>query len=1016
MSILHTYTPNLIRFLFLCTLLLGNLLPAQPVLAQERAPESPVDAAAVDAITPRALTLNGTDAYVDISHDAALNPSTAATYEAWIYPTNLNGCRTIFGKDYTQGYWVGLCGGRIRFHTGGSAQQDGTTILVPNQWTHIAVVWNPANGQRRYYINGDLEYTGTAGPAPTGSRELRIGDDYSWDFFVGYIAEARLWSVARSQNDIRHTMHIYLNEKMPGLVGAWHFTDSLDDAIGGRVGAGRGTGIGYVPAPQDSLHPFPVHYPNVAADDTFNTLPHRRYSAATVTIPAANRALLIGGNVDGGISTRMDSVDMGTGDVTKLGDLPVGLLQPGAAYVRASDTVYVFGGFGNTVQDAIYAVNASTGAVRTLAAKMNVAASAPAVVYHAGLDKIFLIGGNSAAGVLNTISVFDPTTEQISVAGFSLPTGLLQMGAAYVAATNSIFLFGGIDTNGTAVQSIYELSAHGDGSAGSVTALSAQLPKADDGLNAAIDGKANLIYLLGSNVTEWVLAFDPVTRQIWQTPSKLPATRHWASAVYSERNRHTLVMGGYNSNGQANVWKIALGDGPAVELGRWDFLGFGYTVNDIDGDYRRVIMGMNGNTYTVFANGQGQFSSPQVLGGTNVRLVRYDPDIDRAYYVLDKNTITYDSSSGTTKLWPIPESDEFINDFNPLGNSPMVATDVDNSVPGGHATLDWRWGLGQFKFWHGSWNGCYGSHSLVKRANNETWGLVTEVATCGPRMAPEPRAEAGAGDVYMQGVTYNSVNGEFSEFDYGKICNAGGFKPTYTTEMTFGKNGDFWVSGTGGVCRYPAATVPGTFGVNWLFNVMNTPTGPNSNSVSVDSDGRVWFGVDRGANASGGLTVFEVKGKDANRQSVWTTDYTWLNAPIGSVVRNSSEWDSKLGAVKAVGERVWSARDKQVFTIAQRWQQLDEQNALRAKTIRKVWTVRGRLFVASANELHILQPDGVTWENLAIAGVNAVLADSRGRVWIGSSRWCATLRRRGRECGAQCHGCTGWPHHRSGRR
>jgi hypothetical protein len=315
-----------IAIAMLVAILLGQLSPtprlafAQPngsaVSAPAVEPASPaVEPAAVDAVAPRALILNGTDAYVDVSHDAALHPTTGATYEAWIYPTNLNGCRTIFGKNYNEGYWIGLCGGHIRFHTGGTAQQDGATILPINSWTHVAVVWHPANGQRRYYINGNLEYSGTAGPAPTGTRELRIGDDNPWDFFQGYIAEARIWNVARSQNDIRRTMHTYLDEKLPGLVGAWHFADSLDDAIGGRVGAGRGTGIGYIAAPQDNLRPFPVHLPAVPADDAFNALPNRRYGAGMAFIPALNRALLIGGNVEGVLSNRIDAIDAGTSSV-----------------------------------------------------------------------------------------------------------------------------------------------------------------------------------------------------------------------------------------------------------------------------------------------------------------------------------------------------------------------------------------------------------------------------------------------------------------------------------------------------------------------------------------------------------------------------------------------------------------------------------------------------------------------------------------------------------------------------
>ncbi|MEZ4831093.1 MAG: two-component regulator propeller domain-containing protein [Caldilineaceae bacterium] len=246
----------------------------------------------------------------------------------------------------------------------------------------------------------------------------------------------------------------------------------------------------------------------------------------------------------------------------------------------------------------------------------------------------------------------------------------------------------------------------------------------------------------------------------------------------------------------------------------------------------------------------------------------------------------------------------------------------------------------------------------------------------------EPRVVDAGGDVYMQGLTYNWFNGQFSEYDFGAICYDGAFKPS---GMAFGVNGDFWVSGNTGVCRYPAALLPAP-GVKGSYNVMNLPTGVNPTLPSVDRDGRVWFGVDNDAAHSGGLTVFEVLGNVANRQSVWTTDYTWLNAPIGSkTASGTKDYDSSINVVYANGERVWTARGSSIYAIAQRWQQLDERNNLRDKTLTGLWTVRGRLFTADADHLYILQPDGVTWENLAVIGVEDVVADARGQIWIAAA-------------------------------
>ena len=88
-----------------------------PVAQTDSPPTQP---AAVAAFAPYAHWQGSADAYVSVPHDDALNPKTGATFEAWIFPSNLGGCRAIFGKNYQQGYWVGLCNGRIRYHSAGT--------------------------------------------------------------------------------------------------------------------------------------------------------------------------------------------------------------------------------------------------------------------------------------------------------------------------------------------------------------------------------------------------------------------------------------------------------------------------------------------------------------------------------------------------------------------------------------------------------------------------------------------------------------------------------------------------------------------------------------------------------------------------------------------------------------------------------------------------------------------------------------------------------------------------------
>ncbi len=954
-------------------------MPAPALAVAPEAPEA--DPAAVNAFAPYAYWQGSADAYVAVPHDEGLSPQTGATFEAWIFASNLSGCRAIFGKNYLEGYWVGVCNGRIRFHSGGNASaQDGTTVILPNVWTHIAVVWDPVFNVRRYFINGDFDYLGAAGPAPTGTRQLRIGGDQTWDSFAGFIAEARIWNVARDQADIRRTMHSYVDEKLPGLVAAWPFRADYTDVIGGRTGTATGTSKGIFFVGTDAVHPFPLRPATVVADELFNSLPHRRDSAGSAYLPHWDRLLLIGGSVNAAESNRIDAIEGGTGDLTALGTLPVALRQPAAAYAPETGQVYVFGGSsGGVAQNKIYAVDPATAAVRTLAATLPQGASGAAAVYHPGLGRILVLGGMAdGEDRLEGVSVFDPATETLAPAGFDLPLGLSLLAATYASATGSVFIFGGLDDAGQPVDAIYEVKAGRNAATGRVTALPVALAAADSGLAAVEDGQTNLIYLLGGATSDRVWAFDPALGQLWRTPAELPALRYRPAALYSPANRHALLIGGFNAGvGQANVWKFPLGDGPAVKLGRWDFEFASGAVNDINGGADRVIVGTTSGA-TARTNDGVTVYTPGTLGGTNVRLVRYVNG--RPWFVIDNNRIVYDNGGAIVKLWPNTTEKDKVLDFNPYGDTPVIGTAVDTSVPQGYGTLLWRWGL-LTTFWTSSWKGCYNSSALANRASNQVWGLVRELH-CGPRVLSAAPGQVDAiGDTTLRGLTYNWLNGQATEQNYGKICVSGAFVPE---ALAFGKNGDLWVAGSTGVCRYPAGTLPGMPTV--AGNVMNLPTGAGATAPGVDSDGRVWFGVKKDATHSGGLTVFEVLGKSANRQSVWTTDYTWLNAPIGSkTASGAADYDSSVAAVFANGERVWSARGSQIFTVAQRWQQLDERNALRAKALTGIWTVRGRLFVATADELFVLQPDGVTWENWAIAGVKAVIGDRQGRAWVGAA-------------------------------
>ncbi|MFN7961925.1 MAG: LamG domain-containing protein [Thermoanaerobaculia bacterium] len=189
---------------------------------------------------------------ISIPHSAALNPTTATTVEAWVlFNSEVAGedCRSIAGKDYTAAWWIGRCGGQLRsyFRGGGSAHTGG--VIPLHQWTHVAAT---TDGSRvKHYINGELVLDQPAGGSPTTSTaEMRISSDVSWEHPPsGSLDEIRLWSVARTEAQIRSTLNVRVNSAMTGLVGVWPLEANANDIIGGHNGAVVGTGVVFFTSP-----------------------------------------------------------------------------------------------------------------------------------------------------------------------------------------------------------------------------------------------------------------------------------------------------------------------------------------------------------------------------------------------------------------------------------------------------------------------------------------------------------------------------------------------------------------------------------------------------------------------------------------------------------------------------------------------------------------------------------------------------------------------------------------------
>jgi hypothetical protein len=186
-----------------------------------------------------------------------LNPTDEITIEAWVYLESYS-CGGIVGKDYTENYWLGDCGGggQLRFYPRAGDSEDGTNPIPLNTWAHVAVTYDGTT--TNFYINGDLDRTTTAisGPLTPSNDPLRIGNDVSWDFSPdGYIDNVRIWNVARTHEQILLNMSANIPADAPGLVAMWHLDGDAQDA---SDNGHDGTLVGDIEFADPPAYVFPI--------------------------------------------------------------------------------------------------------------------------------------------------------------------------------------------------------------------------------------------------------------------------------------------------------------------------------------------------------------------------------------------------------------------------------------------------------------------------------------------------------------------------------------------------------------------------------------------------------------------------------------------------------------------------------------------------------------------------------------------------------------------------------------
>lgn len=260
------------------------------------------------------------DGYIEVSNDAALKPTAAVTWEAWVFlesygsahPGAGQPCVSIAGGNFFAGTWFGLCEGHPRFYPQASVYvQAGGTVPLRN-WAHVAVTYDGA--EVRFYINGLPDsHLAFSGAMAATDDPLRIGSDVFWPYPPdGGLDEVRLWNVARGEFDIFGAKDVTITAPQPGLVAAWNMDGSPNADVGGFGGALSGDASFEDPPATPTPSPGPYRKGDVDCNGIIqprDILPILAFAAGSAPQPACTNDPTSGASVDIDCSGAVDSAD-----------------------------------------------------------------------------------------------------------------------------------------------------------------------------------------------------------------------------------------------------------------------------------------------------------------------------------------------------------------------------------------------------------------------------------------------------------------------------------------------------------------------------------------------------------------------------------------------------------------------------------------------------------------------------------------------------------------------------------
>lgn len=197
----------------------------------------------------------------------------------------------------------------------GTAGYDTTSTVTFGEWNHVAAVRDTAAQTWKIYIDGELvqetSYAdnpagGSAGQLYLGGIKVAAGMD---QYFSGQMDEIRIWSEARSDEDIRQNYDQQLSGSESNLVSYYRFDDVQNGTVQDETSNNNDGTLGATDTLGDSAEPNVVDPADNASPPVYGNIVDTAENTATT-------GLMVYDNTDGLSGTVSYAIDNGAGGST----------------------------------------------------------------------------------------------------------------------------------------------------------------------------------------------------------------------------------------------------------------------------------------------------------------------------------------------------------------------------------------------------------------------------------------------------------------------------------------------------------------------------------------------------------------------------------------------------------------------------------------------------------------------------------------------------------------------------